>query len=178
LPTFMRSSGCLNPESIANEHQAIQIVDTPKMPQLLMDQRITREPSQMNRTLVIKQIKMVVQIYPAQGPARLPYIEVRNDCRWSCDPIATPRMLSGQELVLASYQLPLFLKSRISVYPAPFGCAKTFSRSSKNTAKTTVTANLNYAQGHLEPLGNLFYNSRNAELRLREPLPRSHPNGG
>jgi len=37
---------------------------------------------------------------------------------------------------------------------------------------------LNYAQVHLGPLGNLFYNSRDAELALREPLPRSHPNGG
>jgi hypothetical protein len=40
-----------------------------------------------------------------------------------------------------------------------------------------IPCHLNYAQGHLEPLGNLFYDSRNGELRLREPLPRSHPNG-
>jgi hypothetical protein len=41
-----------------------------------------------------------------------------------------------------------------------------------------TVCDLNYAQVHLGPLGNLFYNSRDAELALREPLPRSHPNGG
>jgi hypothetical protein len=38
LPSFMRPSGRLNPESIADKRHAIQIVDTLKTPQLLVDE--------------------------------------------------------------------------------------------------------------------------------------------
>jgi hypothetical protein len=48
----MRPSGKWNPESIAKERHAIQIVDTRKMRQSLIDEWITRELPLFNRTLV------------------------------------------------------------------------------------------------------------------------------
>jgi hypothetical protein len=54
LPTFMRPSGSSNPESIANRHHGIQIVDTQKSPENLVRKEVVGELPNLNRTLVTK----------------------------------------------------------------------------------------------------------------------------
>jgi antitoxin ParD1/3/4 len=62
LPAFMRPSGGWNPESIANERHAIQIVDTQKLRQSLIDEWITRKLPQFNRTLVMQYATMQQEV--------------------------------------------------------------------------------------------------------------------
>src|ERR1017187_5396140 len=52
LPTFMRRSRLSNPESIANEPNAIQIVDTLKSLQITHDNQLDRHEAKLNRTAV------------------------------------------------------------------------------------------------------------------------------
>jgi hypothetical protein len=53
LPTFMRHSRSSNPESIANERHAIQIVDTNKTMQTTRANRLDGGKSKLNRTVVL-----------------------------------------------------------------------------------------------------------------------------
>src|ERR1035437_4400562 len=52
LPTFMRHSRSLNPESIANEHHAIQIVDTLNQLENLVITGLAGRTPRINRTPV------------------------------------------------------------------------------------------------------------------------------
>ena len=54
LPTFMRYSRLSNPESIANERHAIQIVDTPNSLDVVVIKGLASPMSKMNRTAVRK----------------------------------------------------------------------------------------------------------------------------
>src|SRR5208283_2010406 len=56
LPTFMRHSRSSNPESIAKQPQAIQIVDTLKSLQTTHDNELDGEMANLNRTAVIYSI--------------------------------------------------------------------------------------------------------------------------
>src|ERR1035437_8460151 len=53
LPTFMRHSRSLNPESIANEHHAIQIVDTLNQLENLVITGLAGRTPRINRTPVL-----------------------------------------------------------------------------------------------------------------------------
>src|ERR1700737_4840977 len=53
LPTFMRDSGSLNPESIANPRNQIQIVDTLKLLETILMKGLAGRIYKINRTVVI-----------------------------------------------------------------------------------------------------------------------------
>src|ERR1035437_6579537 len=54
LPTFMRHSGSFKPESIANLHHKIQIVDTPKALDAYVNNHLQPDRRQINRTPLMR----------------------------------------------------------------------------------------------------------------------------
>src|ERR1700737_2523291 len=61
LPTFMRDSGSLNPESIANPRNQIQIVDTLKLLETILMKGLAGRIYKINRTVVLQNSAFCMQ---------------------------------------------------------------------------------------------------------------------
>lgn len=77
LPTFMRHSRSSNPESIANEPHAIQIVDTLNSMEIILGKGLAGSKCGINRTAVARPIYLVDSAKDTTGQSYTETYQVR-----------------------------------------------------------------------------------------------------